>query len=146
MRKGFLAAWIVVTGIVVGDCSGSGGGTSPSPAPTPAPSPSAATITVNIVNSNGQGNMGVLSFSPNPASITRGSLVVWKNNDTTMHHIVLDDSSLDSGDIAAGASSPARTLNVNAATYHCTVHPTMVGSINAATVAPPPPEDPGPGY
>ena len=147
MRRGFLAAWIVVTGIVVGDCSGSGGGgTSPSPAPTPAPA-AIATVTVNIDNSNGLANKGTLSFSPNPASITRGNMVVWKNNDSTMHHIVLDDGSLDSGDIAAGASSPAKPLNVNTATYHCTIHSTMVGSINVATVAPPaPPDDPGPGY
>ena len=111
-----------------GNSSGSSGMSGPS-------STNATTITIQ--SSNGLSNLGAQSFSPNPATASQGSQLVWRNADTTMHHIVLDDGSLDTGDIGPGTSSPAKTLNTAAAQYHCTIHPTMVGSINTATSSSP---------
>lgn len=59
--------------------------------------------------------------------------MTWHKNDSTRHHILLDDGSLEIGDIAPGACSSAKSLNVSGAQYHCTIHPTMVGSINVMT-------------
>lgn len=64
-------------------------------------------------------------------------MVSWHNSDNTTHHIVFNDGSLDTGDIVSGASSAAVRLPTNGANYHCTIHPDMVGSINATTGAPP---------
>jgi plastocyanin len=84
------------------------------------------------------------SFSPNPAPITQGSLVVWQNSDNTVHRIVMNDGSFDSGNIAPGAASAAMRLMAASGNYHCAIHPTtMFGSINTATTMPP---DPGAGY
>ena len=102
------------------------------------------TTTINIVGSNGLGNRGNKSFSPNPASANQGTMLAWHNLDTTVHHIVLDDGSLDTGNIAPGTSSQAKSLSVATAQYHCSIHPTMIGSINTTTSAPPP--SMGPGY
>jgi plastocyanin len=111
--------------------------------PTSPSSSGASTAAVNILFSNGQGNLGAQSFSPNPASVNQGGMIAWHNSDSTTHHIVLDDGSLDTGDIAPGASSPAELLKVSGGTYHCMIHPSMVGSINVATNGSP---SPGPGY
>ena len=112
---------------------GCGGSSSSSPtSPTPGGGGGGAT-TITIAGDN-----GAQSFAPNPANGSQGSTVVWKNSDNTTHHIVFNDGSLDTGDIAPGASSPAMQINVNGANYHCTIHPTMVGSINSSTGAPPP--------
>ena len=132
MRSPFLVASFVVAVIAWG-CGGSS---------NTAPTATSAT-TINILFSNGLGNLGANSFSPNPASVSQGAMVAWHNGDSTTHHIVLNDGSLDTGDIAPGASSPAKPPNVSGAPYHCTIHPTMVGSINAATSTSP---SPGPGY
>jgi len=43
------------------------------------------------------------------------------------------------------ASSPALRLATDGANYHCTIHPTMVGSINASSGEPPPCTDYCPG-
>ena len=69
------------------------------------------------------------------------------NNDATMHHVVLDDGSADLGDVAPGATSKGVTLkNAGAARFHCTIHSSMVGTINEA-MAPPTPPCPDPyGY
>jgi plastocyanin len=92
------------------------------------PTPTTTATTISIVGQNGAN-----SFSPNPATVTQGTAVVWQNNDTTTHHIVLNDGSIDTGLIAPGATSPAVTFTAASGGYHCTIHPTMVGSINTPT-------------
>jgi hypothetical protein len=48
----------------------------------------------------------------------------------------MDDGSVDFGDIAAGGSSE-RELRTGGGNYHCTIHRTMVGSINGQLPAEP---------
>ena len=127
MRSSFLAASIVAA-LATPGCGGSGGGPAGGSGNPPA---NATTITI-------MGERGAQSFSPNPVSISQGNMMVWRNTDNVVHHIVMNDGSLDSGDIAPGAFSPALRLATDGANYHCTIHPTMVGSINRSTGEPPP--------
>jgi plastocyanin len=93
-----------------------------------------ATTTITIVATN-----GAQSFTPNPAPAASGDSLVWRNNDVTTHRIVLDNGSLDTGNISPGASSAPMTLTGAGGGYHCTIHPSMVGTIGAActcTLAP----------
>jgi plastocyanin len=88
-------------------------------------------VTINVVAIN-----GAQSFSPNPATVPSGQTVVWHNVDTTTHHVVLNDRSVDTGDLAPGASSQAMTIGgTGAGQYHCSIHPVMTGSINQGTQA-----------
>jgi plastocyanin len=111
-----------------------GGGSSSPTAPTstaPAPA-SAATVTVAIVASAGNG-----AFAPNPVRANTGDTVVFRNNDSVVHRLVMDDGSGDLGDIAPGATSRGLIVrNANAANFHCTLHASMVGSINGALPQP----------
>jgi plastocyanin len=133
LRSSLFAASIVVA-LASWNCGGSSGSSNPAAPPPPAaPSPAAGSTTINI-----QGDRGAQSFSPNPGTVIEGNMVVWQNMDSQTHHIVLNDGSLDTGDIAPGKSSPALRLAVNGARYHCTIHPTMVGSINSSAGEPPP--------
>jgi hypothetical protein len=94
--------------------------------PTPPTTPPA---TISILSSNGQGNLGAQSFSPNPSPQSQSG-VAWHNSDSTIHHIVSDDGLLDTGDIAPGSTSAAKAPSGGAGVrYHCTIHPTMVGTI-----------------
>jgi len=81
-------------------------------------------VAINIVSS--QGNS---AYTPNPAQVSTGSYVMLKNFTNEIHHIVMDDGSVDFGDIAVGGSSE-RELRTERGNYHCTIHRTMVGSIN----------------
>jgi plastocyanin len=135
---GALALW---------NCGGGGGAASPT-APTPtaaaptAPTtttattpPATATVSVSIVTSAGN-----QAFSPNPVRANVGDTVMFRNNDSTLHRLVLDNGSMDFGDIAPGASSRGFVLpSANPMTFHCTLHATMVGSINGATAPETPP-------
>jgi plastocyanin len=93
----------------------------PSPtSPTQAPPPDA--IVIDIVADNGS-----RSFTPNPATVAPGRVVVWHNVDSETHRVRLDDGRLDTGNIAPGAFSAPMTLAADGP-YHCTLHPSMVGS------------------
>ena len=126
----WLVGGTLMMALGIGACGGAG---SPSASPTAPSSGGAVGATVTIV-----GNNGSQSFTPNPGDASQGATIVWKNNDNTTHHIVLNDGSLDTGDIGPGASSSAMRIGTDGANYHCTIHPSMVGSIKASSGAPPP--------
>jgi plastocyanin len=66
-------------------------------------------------------------------------MVVWRNNDSVTHRIVMNDGTVDTGDIAPGATSAPRQLSNDGVNYHCSIHPGMIGSVMASSGAPPPP-------
>ena len=66
-------------------------------------------------------------------------MVVWRNADVVTHRVKIDDLSVDTGDIAPGASSQPMALGAVSKAYHCSIHPSMVGSLNTAQTPEPPP-------
>lgn len=66
-------------------------------------------------------------------------MVVFKNNDSTTHHIVLNDGTVDTGDIAPGATSGAVRMPATGTNYHCSIHPGMIGSVSGSAGDAPPP-------
>ena len=108
----------------------------PDPAATAAgPGIPGAPLTVTIV-----GTVGSASFTPNPlTTATVGSSIVFTNADVTTHRLVLDDAmSTEIAVLAPGQSSAPMALTTAGATYHCSIHPSMVGSLGTVTGAPPP--------
>jgi hypothetical protein len=174
MRKTVLSLLLLACAAAISSCSGSAMPSSPSaltpltapgavgarlrtlddppmPGPTPDPAnpppdpnappppPTPIQVLINII-----GSYGANAFMPNPTQANVGDTIVWTNNDTTLHHIVLDDGT-DLGNVAPGQSSAPMALMTPTATFHCTIHPTMVGGINVdlapAPYMPPPPDD-----
>jgi plastocyanin len=134
MRSLFLVGCFTGALVVSGGCGGSDYSSPSAPSggqQTPPPS-SGATV-INIV-----GDRGAQSFSPNPGSVTQSRMVSWRNSDSVVHRIVSNDGSFDTGNIAAGASSTPLTLLTDGTNYHCSLHPGMIGAINASAGAPPP--------
>jgi plastocyanin len=71
---------------------------------------------------------------PFPASVATGSTVAFRNADSMPHHIVQDGGAFDTGNLAPGATSAAITIGSGTALpYHCTIHPSMVGSVNGSS-------------
>jgi plastocyanin len=137
MRRPGTLALAMAGALIAASCGSSGGGSTPT-APTnpPAGGGGGAQTTVTITIT-GQG--GKLAFTPNPATISQGQMVVFKNNDTVAHHVILDDGTVQTPDIAPGATSAPLAMGLNGSTtYHCTIHPGMVGGFNGAIAEPPP--------
>ena len=133
MHKGFSALAVAAT-IVAVSCGGGSSPTSPTPPSGGGGGGTQTTVTITIT-----GKGGKLAFNPNPATVAAGQLVVFKNNDTVTHHVMLDDGSLQTADIPPGATSAAVAMGTSGSnTYHCTIHPGMVGGFNGADAEPPP--------
>jgi plastocyanin len=140
MRSSLLsgAAFAAAGALLMISCGGSSGGSAPT---SPSVGSSGPSVTVNI----GAFALGPNAFNPNPVPASAGQTVAFKNNDSTAHHIVLDDGSADLGNMNPGASSPTFTVKTGANNFHCTIHSGMVGAINGP-VPDAPPCNSGPGY
>ena len=108
-------------------CNGSSSYSSPTAPPPTSTNPPTASYTITIL-----GDKGPSSFSPNPASAKAGTSIQWTNGDSITHHIVSDAANVfDTGTITGAASSKTVTVNQTGSyPYHCTIHPTMVGTLN----------------
>lgn len=127
-------ALLMASAVIAVSCGGGGSPSGPTPPAGGGNGGTNATVTITIT---GQG--GRLAFSPNPATVSAGQLVVFKNNDKETHHVMLDDGTVQTPDIAPGATSAPVAMGTSGAkTYHCSIHPGMVGGFNGAEAEPPP--------
>jgi len=135
MRSLLILVGVAAAAVATARCGGGddGGGTTTNPGPT-----TPTVVTVSIM-----GTAGNKSYEPNPVAVNSGEQVVFRNNSNDVHHIVMDDRSVDFGTLSPGTSSQARAIG--SGNFHCDNHPSMVGSFNTAT-APEPPPGSGDGY
>ncbi len=123
MRRSALLLGSTTLALCLAACGGYGGNTGNPAGPSGNPTAPPDAIIINIVAEN-----GAQSFSPNPSSIPNGRTVVWHNIDRTIHHVVLDDRSVDTGNLEPGAFSAPMTLGAVGG-YHCSIHPDMIGTL-----------------
>lgn len=69
------------------------------------------------------------SFSPSALTVKKGTTVTFTNSDSASHTVTADDGSFDTGNISSGASQTITFSKAGTFTYHCSVHPTMKGTI-----------------
>jgi plastocyanin len=121
MRSHATAAMaLLVLGVcVVGGC------TSSVSAPD-SPSAPADAVVIEILGINSD-----RSFSPNPFVVPAGRPVVWHNSDFDTHRIVVDAAGLDSGDVRPGRFSAPMAAD-DGGSYHCAIHPSMIGTLKRA--------------
>jgi plastocyanin len=80
-------------------------------------------------------------YAPDVARITVGSMVTWKNDDTTSHTVTsgtvqnntpTPDGRFDSGIVNAGDSFPFLFDKAGEYPYYCTIHPWMTAKVTAS--------------
>jgi plastocyanin len=106
------------------DTNGANGLGSTPTAPTDPPH----SVTVDVAEINGP-----YSFYPSPITVKSNQTVVWRNLDTVTHHVVLDGGSVDTGTLAPGTLSQPMAIGAGTWSYHCSIHPTMVGSVTVTS-------------
>jgi plastocyanin len=129
MRDVVMVGAVVAVGLGMWGCGGGYSSGSSGNPNNPTPPSASGVVTVNVVAIN-----GAQSFSPNPATLPAGQMIVWHNVDNVTHRVVLNDGSLDTGNLAPGASSQPMAIAAVGG-YHCAIHPVMVGSIDQETVS-----------
>jgi plastocyanin len=120
---------------IVAGCSSNTTGTTANNPPPPPP------LTGDIQIVPGASTKGASAFSPDAQTVAVGTAVRWINGDitgndymtgtATTHHIVSNDgTSFDTGLLTGNAASASVTLAAGNYPYHCSIHPTMVGTVH----------------
>jgi len=76
-------------------------------------------------------NINISNFAFDPPSITiaPGTTVTWTNQDSVAHTVTGDNVGLASGHLAKGQSYSFTFNQAGTFTYHCSIHPTMKGTV-----------------
>ena len=69
------------------------------------------------------------AFSPSSLTIAVGDTVVWTNDDSAAHTVTSDSGSELNGSVGHGESYQHIFAAAGSYPYHCTVHPSMHGSV-----------------
>jgi plastocyanin len=70
-----------------------------------------------------------MAFTPQTLTVPVNSTVKWKNLDGITHTVTSDNASWDSGNITAGSTFKFTFTTTGTFHYHCTIHPSMLGTI-----------------
>jgi plastocyanin len=73
-----------------------------------------------------------MMFTPPQITVHKGDAVVWTNNDNTTHTVIDDLSNVGgpaSGNVEPGSSYSFTFTKTGSFQYHCSIHPSMRGTI-----------------
>lgn len=110
------------------------------PPSTPPPENTNTTVTTNTNQTPLEGNVTIsmkdLAFDPATATVKAGTIVTWENHDNASHQVVADaapvtvyTNSLKTNVMAPGQNWSFTFDEAGAYNYHCTLHPSMKGTI-----------------
>lgn len=102
-------------------CSGN---SASAPSPTP-PGDPATSVSIP----RGAESLGNRAYAPDELTVQAGATVTWTNTDSEAHTSTSNIAGWDSGVIAPGASFSFQFPTAGTFQYHCTIHPSMVGSV-----------------
>jgi plastocyanin len=128
-RRPLVAVVALMAVLAVAGCGSSGDGASSSASSAPA---SAATPTSGGSSaSNGGSTVEIANFMFTPMTLTVsvGTTVTWKFDDSTAHTVAADDKSFISPPMSNGQTYTHTFSTAGTVKYHCSIHPFMTGVI-----------------
>jgi plastocyanin len=122
MKRTSAATTLMVVGVLAG-CSDSSGSSSATATPAPAAGGSAAAPAGSQVEINN------FAFAPATLTVSAGTSVTWKFDDSTQHTVTADDNSFTSAALGGGQTYMHTFDTKGTLTYHCSIHPFMKGTV-----------------
>ena len=98
--------------------------TAPDPTAYGAPASTAATTTATNA-----ATIKNFSFQPDVLKVKVDAKVTWTNDDTVPHTVTADTNSFDSGNLQPAGSFSFTFTRPGTYAYHCSIHPSMHGSV-----------------
>jgi plastocyanin len=124
IRLGLISV-VLMLAVACGSSSSSNPIPTPTPTPTPTPGGQATSVSIPV----GAESLGNRAFAPDEADVAVGATVTWTNNDVVTHTSTSDNGVWNSGNVAPGKQFSVTFATAGTFTYHCTIHPGMVGSV-----------------
>ena len=78
---------------------------------------------------NGAFGRTTTAFTPSPVTVARGSTVTFVNNDVAPHDARADNGGFTTPVMNPGGSASVTLNTAGSFTYHCSIHPGMVGTL-----------------
>src|SRR5579885_1704261 len=85
--------------------------------------------------SNAAVTIADFQFTPATLQVAQGTTVTWTNNGPTNHTTTSDSGAWDSGALQAGKSFSFKFNTPGTFAYHCSIHPSMKGTITVAAAS-----------
>ena len=118
--------------LAVAACGGSDSPTSPTPVPPP-PNPPPIQVTATAYILPNAANLGPNAFGDHEVLIFKGERLRWFNLDQSVHALVADTPNLpefrQTNTLAPGSEQSFEMNTAGRTTFHCTIHPEMVGTL-----------------
>lgn len=90
--------------------------------------------TTNTVTNGAQVSVTIqnMMFAPSTLNVRVGDTVVWTNNDSVAHTVTGDTAGPRSTSIAQGGTYSYTFTTSGTFSYHCSIHPSMMGTVMVA--------------
>ncbi|MGE0815500.1 MAG: plastocyanin/azurin family copper-binding protein [Vicinamibacterales bacterium] len=98
-------------------------------APSSAPDPTSGGPTSAIAILQGAESLGSRAFAPPDLTVDAGTTIAWTNDDSVAHTSTSDVPGWNSGILAPRATFALTLRTAGTFTYHCSIHPGMVGKV-----------------
>jgi plastocyanin len=112
---------VAAVAIIAASCNGTG------PSAYGASASTAATTTA--ATATNAATIKGFSFQPEVLKVKVGAKVTWTNDDTVAHTVTADTNSFASGNLQPGGSFSFTFTRPGTYAYHCSIHPSMHGSV-----------------
>lgn len=112
---------VAAVAIIAASCKGT------SPSAYGASASTAATTTA--ATATNAATIKGFSFQPEVLKVKVGAKVTWTNDDTVAHTVTADTNSFASGNLQPGGSFSFTFTRPGTYAYHCSIHPSMHGSV-----------------
>ena len=86
-------------------------------------------VSTTVAAEGAQVVMRSLAFDPDTVTITAGETVTWTNEESTNHTVTADEGQFESGDLGSGETFSLTFDEAGSYAYHCSVHPSMKGTV-----------------
>jgi len=128
--KRLIAALLVGSAVALAGC---GGGATSAPDSAGASTPAATTTPTPSADTAGAVAITGFAFAPGTFRAKVGEKITWTNEDSAAHTATAESGAdFDSGDLAQGASFSFTPQKAGTISYLCTIHPSMVGTIEVS--------------
>ena len=130
-RRPPLAVVSLIAVLAAAACGSSSSGSAASSSASSTPATAAAAPTGGSATASSASTVEITNFMFTPMSLTVsvGTTVTWKFEDSTPHTVAADDNSFISSPMSKGQTYTHTFATAGTVKYHCSIHPFMTGSI-----------------
>jgi plastocyanin len=112
---------VTAVAIIAAACNGTG--------PTAYGAPASTAATTTAATAPNAATIKGFSFQPDVLKVKVGAKVTWTNDDTVVHTVTADTNSFASGNLQPAGSFSFTFTRPGTYAYHCSIHPSMHGSV-----------------